>query len=144
MNKFQVLIDTNAYAAFKRGHPPAVEILQCAQTIAINSIVLGELFAGFATGNQEAKNRQELEQFLATPCVLVLSPNLVTADYYATIYKQLKGKGRPIPTNDMWIAATALQHELALFSYDKHFAYIDSLWHGQQLEDFLPRLKPPE
>ena len=61
-----ILLDTNAYAAFKRGMPDAVEVIAHAPRIGINSIVLGELLSGFAVGTREAENRQELEQFLAS------------------------------------------------------------------------------
>ena len=61
-----------------------------------------------------------------------------TADYYALVYRELRKKGRPIPTNDLWIAATALQHGLALFSYDAHFTEIDGLPVGTQWLDFSP------
>jgi tRNA(fMet)-specific endonuclease VapC len=60
-----------------------------------------------------------------------------TAEHYATIYVHLKRKGRPIPTNDMWIAASALRHGFALFTYDGHFQYISGLFIGKTLEDFL-------
>ena len=61
-----------------------------------------------------------------------------TAGFYAHVYRQLRRKGKPIPTNDLWIAATALQHGFAVFSHDRHFAEIDGLLTGQQLADFLP------
>ena len=62
-----LLLDTNAYAAFKRGSPEAVEIIRRVPLIAVSSIVLGELLAGFAVGSRETANRQELDQFLASP-----------------------------------------------------------------------------
>jgi len=97
----ELLIDTNAYAAFKRGHPQAVVI---------------------------------------TPRVTILTIDNNTAEYSANIYKLLKNKGKPIPTNDMWIAAMALQHDFALLTYDKHFTNVDNLLYGQQLKDFLPSI----
>jgi len=60
-----------------------------------------------------------------------------TAERYATISVDLKRKGLPIPTNDMWIAASALRHDLALFTYDGHFKHISGLLIGRTLEDFL-------
>ncbi|MEN8215422.1 MAG: type II toxin-antitoxin system VapC family toxin [Pseudomonadota bacterium] len=136
--ELELLVDTNAYAAFKRGHPQAVDVLRHAKTIGMSNVVLGELLAGFATGKKEVENQQELNQFLKTPRVVILTIDDTTARYYANIYKQLRNKGKPIPTNDMWIAATALQHGLALLTYDKHFANVDNLLHGQQLKDFFP------
>jgi tRNA(fMet)-specific endonuclease VapC len=61
-----VLLDTNAYVAFKRGRPDAVDVLMHVPRIGMNSIVLGELLSGFAVGSREEANRQELQQFLAS------------------------------------------------------------------------------
>jgi predicted nucleic acid-binding protein len=61
-----------------------------------------------------------------------------TAEYYAHTYLSLRRKGKPIPTNDLWIAATALQHGLAVFTYDKHFFDIDGIIAGNTSESFLP------
>jgi len=69
----------------------------------------------------------ELELFLETPRVHFLSLNETTAEIYATAFKQLKSKGKPIPTNDIWIAATAMQHGLSLLTLDKHFDSIAGL-----------------
>lgn len=132
-----ILLDTNAYAAFKQGQPEAVEIVRRATRLLINAVVLGELLAGFAAGTREAKNRAELQQFLASPRVTLVGIDDHTADYYAAVYKALRGKGRPIPTNDMWIAATALQHGAALFSVDAHFDQIDGVVVGSTLVDLM-------
>ena len=131
-----LLLDTNAYAALKRGIPEAVEIIRYAPSIGISSVVLGELLGGFAAGTQEATNKHELERFLSSGRVQMLVVDAETARYYATVYRGLRYKGRPIPTNDIWLAATALQHDLALFSYDNHFRAIDGLVTGNQLSDF--------
>ena len=93
----------------------------------MSSVVIGELLAGFAVGSREAQNRNELQQFLASARVVVVAADERTAAYYATVYRGLRAKGRPIPTNDMWIAALALQHGCALFSFDGHFQSIDGL-----------------
>ncbi|MEI8307616.1 MAG: PIN domain-containing protein [Chloroflexales bacterium] len=85
------------------------------------------MLAGFAVGSREAQNRSDLQQFLASARVIVTVVDERTAIYYATVYQSLRTKGRPIPTNDMWIAATALQHGCALFSFDGHFQSIDGL-----------------
>jgi predicted nucleic acid-binding protein len=133
-----ILLDTNAYAAFKRGDAEAVAILRTAETIGFSAVVLGELLSGFALGNREADNRRELSEFLASPRVTLLPVTEDTAGFYARVYQGLRRKGKPIPTNDLWIAATALQHGFAVFSHDRHFAEIDGLLTGQQLADFLP------
>ena len=132
-----ILLDTNAYAAFKRGAVDAVEVLQHVRRIGVNSIVLGELLSGFAVGAREEENRRELDQFLASARVERLAIDMGTAAHYATVYRDLRRRGRPIPTNDMWIAATALQHGLAVFSYDGHFREVGGLRVGVRLDDFL-------
>jgi predicted nucleic acid-binding protein len=125
-----VLLDTNGYAAFKQGQAEALDIVRRAARIAVSTVILGELLAGFAAGSRETKNRSELQQFLAADRVVVLVVDEVTADYYAAVYGALRKKGQPIPTNDMWIAASALQHGFAIFSYDAHFKYVDGLLVG--------------
>ena len=96
-----ILLDTNAYAAFKSGEEEAVEVLRYAETIGVSTIVLGELLSGFAAGNQEASNRRELTGFLESPRVVVLPIDEETAQFYAHVYRGLRRKGKPIPTNDL-------------------------------------------
>jgi predicted nucleic acid-binding protein len=132
-----ILLDTNAYVAFKQGTADAVEVVQHAPRMGLNSIVLGELLSGFAMGTREQENRQELEQFLASDRVDQIGVDLDTAEHYATVYRDLRRRGRPIPTNDMWIAATALQHGLAIFSHDRHFHEVPGLLIGSRLADFI-------
>jgi tRNA(fMet)-specific endonuclease VapC len=122
-----ILIDTNAYTAFKRGLTEAVDIIQRSPQIALPIIVIGELLAGFAAGQREEKNKQELELFLASPRVTFLAIDKQTTEFYASVYASLRSKGQPIPTNDLWIAALALQHGAVLFSFDAHFQHITCL-----------------
>ncbi len=125
-----ILIDTNAYTAFKRGDAAALEVIQRAPQLALPVIVIGELLAGFAAGQKEERNKQELEAFLASARVKVLTIDRQTTNFYARIYASLRAKGQPIPTNDLWIAALALQHNAALFSFDAHFSNITGLQVG--------------
>ena len=133
-----ILLDTNAYAAFKRGDPAVVAILRHAPTLLLSATVLGELLGGFAAGRKESVNRAELAQFIGTPRVRVVSVTAATADLYGLIYAALRRKGRPIPTNDLWIAASSLEHGAALLSLDAHFQAIEGLRVGRTLEDFIP------
>jgi tRNA(fMet)-specific endonuclease VapC len=126
-----ILIDTNAYTAFKRGLTEAVDIIQRSPQIALPIIVIGELLAGFAAGQREEKNKQELELFLASPRVILLIVDKKTTEFYASIYASLRAKGQPIPTNDLWITALALQHSTPLFSFDKHFQNVMGLTIGE-------------
>jgi len=120
-------IDTNVYSQFRRGEPAALRALRTSHEIHLPLMVLGELLAGFAAGSHAARNREELARFLASPRVLLLKPDEKTADHYAAIYAALRRQGTPIPTNDLWIAALARQHRLALFSFDDHFAVVPGL-----------------
>ena len=133
-----ILIDTNAYTAFMLGDAAVVEVLAHADRICLNSIVLGVLLGGFAAGTREAKNRGELARFLDSPRVELVPVTAQTADSYALVYSSLRRKGQPIPTNDLWIAASALEHGAALLTREAHFRQVDGLRCGQQLEDFLP------
>lgn len=133
-----ILVDTNAYTAFMRGDAEVVEVLAHAERICLNSVVLGELLGGFAAGTRESKNRAELARFLESPRVEVVPVTAQTADSYALVYSNLRRRGTPIPTNDLWIAASALELGAALLTRDAHFAQIDGLRSGQKLEDFLP------
>ncbi len=123
----RIAIDTNIYTSFKVNDQSVVEALRDCDLIAVDVTVVAELFSGFSLGAKEKKNRQELEAFLDSPRVEVLLHDLETADYYALIVKRLKAKGRPIPTNDIWIAANVMKHGLALYSFDDHFEEIEGL-----------------
>jgi predicted nucleic acid-binding protein len=115
------------YVAFKRGDGDVVELLRLADEITLSSTILGELLAGFAAGRREAENREELASFLDSPRVRVVDVDAATADRYARVFALLRRKGRPISTNDLWIAASALQHGYLLASRDQHFAAIEGL-----------------
>jgi predicted nucleic acid-binding protein len=123
----RILIDTNVYAAFKRNNPIAVHALRTAEYVGVNVVVLGELYSGFKGGNREGINKKELEQFLDSPRVVIVQIDEETAEFYAKLYYDLKKKGKPIPSNDMWVAASAMRHGLSLFSYDEHFKNIEGL-----------------
>ncbi len=123
----KIIIDTNFYVAFKRGDEAAIQALKKAEYIAVNTVILGELLAGFRGGSKEKQNRKELDAFFDSPRVDLLPIDDGTAEFYAQIFSELKEKGRPIPTNDLWLAASALQHGLALATYDSHFSNIIGL-----------------
>lgn len=83
--------------------------------------------SGFSLGRKAQKNKDDFTLFLKDPKVVSLSLNDQTSFYYSEIYKKLRMAGSPIPTNDMWIAAIALQLDLPIFTFDKHFAHADGL-----------------
>ncbi len=125
MNK--ILIDTNIYSRAMRGDLSVTTALRQVNHIGMSAISIGELLSGFMGGNKEQENRQELGQFLDSPrtCLYPLDEN--TAEYYSLVLNQLKEQGTPIPTNDIWIAATAFQYGLPLYTFDKYFSNIAGL-----------------
>lgn len=133
-----IALDTNAYAAFKRGNAEVTAVLQHAPSILVCATVLGELLGGFAAGRKEDTNRRELQQFLSVSRVSVVACTAATADLYALVFAALRRKGTPIPTNDLWIAASSLEHGAALLTLDVHFQNIDGLRVGTRLENFIP------
>jgi tRNA(fMet)-specific endonuclease VapC len=133
-----IALDTNAYAAFKRGDEEIAAVLQYAPTILVCVTAIGELLGGFAAGQRESENRKELTQFLNSPRVKVVPGTTATADLYALVYAALRRKGLPIPTNDLWIAANSLEHGAALLTLDTHFKSVDGLRVGTRLDDFIP------
>ena len=122
-----VLLDTSAYSALWRGDQAVLEVLRRSQTIAIPAVVLGELHSGFRAGNRCAENTTQLAQFLSKSSVRVLPITEETALRYAEVDVYLRKKGRPIPRNDVWIAAVALEHGLQLLTLDVHFREIPLL-----------------
>jgi tRNA(fMet)-specific endonuclease VapC len=122
-----VALDTNAYSDFMRGDSSRVHIVRTARSIHLPLIVLGELRAGFAAGNQQSANAANLQRFLNSPRVSILLPDEQTTHHYAQLYLQLRKKSVAIPTNDLWIAALAIQHHLILCTSDAHFAQIPQL-----------------
>jgi tRNA(fMet)-specific endonuclease VapC len=133
-----LLLDTNAYTALMRGDAETLEVLTHAERLLMNSVVLGELLGGFAAGTREATNRELLAKFLDSPRVELVAVTATTADSYALVYSNLRRRGQPIPSNDLWIAASALEHGAALLTRDAHFAQIEGLRIGWRLQDFLP------
>lgn len=117
----RIFLDTSAYSAFKRGHPLLKHRIREAAQIQLNSVVLGELRAGFLKGTKLDENLSELAQFLASPRVTVAAVDEETAQRYAVIFDSLRRLGHPIPTNDIWIAASAMQLGSVLVTTDPHF-----------------------
>ena len=121
------MLDTSAYAALQRGHQAILDVLRRSETVAVSAVVLGELYSGFRAGNRWAENTAQLAQFLSKPSVRVLNVTEETALRYAEVDVYLRRKGRPIPRNDVWIAAVALEHGLQLLTQDVHFREIPML-----------------
>jgi len=120
----RICLDTSGYSAFKRGHERAVELVRRASEIVIPVTVLGELFAGFRRGGRAQRNHEELDRFRQSPRVRILRLDEETAACYAEILSGLRERGTPIPTNDIWIAASAMQAGLRVVTSDRHFQQV--------------------
>jgi tRNA(fMet)-specific endonuclease VapC len=123
----RLLLDTSAYSAFMRGHPDVVENVQLADEIYVNPIVLGELLAGFTRGTRFRKNQAELSEFLSSTRVHVVDIDEGTASRYSVILNSLWKAGTPIPTNDLWISASAMQHGLQILTSDGHYLKVSQV-----------------
>jgi len=120
-------LDTNRYTDLCRGTEEVVELVEAADEVWLPFIVLAELRAGFAVGTQGPRNEAVLRRFLHKPGVDVLYADEQTTHHYASVYRQLRNQGAPIPANDMWIAALVLQHSLTLCDRDAHFNALPQL-----------------
>ena len=123
----KILIDTNIYSHAMLGEEIVISVLRHAAVIGISAVSIGELLSGFKGGKRESENQTELKEFLDSSRVRILPIDEETAEFYAEIINQLRRDGKPIPTNDIWIGAIALQHGLRMFSRDKHFKHIAGL-----------------
>lgn len=123
----RLALDTNRYTDLARGIAEVVEAAEHADTLFLPFVVLAELRAGFSVGRRGAENERILRRFLAKDGVGVLYPDDQTTHHYAAVYRQLRRQGTPIPTNDVWIAALVLQHNLTLCDRDRHFDNLPQL-----------------
>lgn len=123
----RVLLDTNAYTALFRGHTEVARIVRQSEEVLFSPIVAGELLFGFRNGTRYEANRREMDAFLDNPFVRKLELTMVTADRFGRLAAALRKKGRPVPSNDLWIAAQAMETGADLLSFDRHFAEIDGL-----------------
>jgi len=123
----KLALDTNRYTDLCRGDVGVVQTVELADQVWLPFIVLGELRAGFVVGNQGPRNEAVLRRLLMRPGVGVLYADEQTTHHYASIFRQLRKQGTPIPTNGMWIAALVLQHSLVLCARDVHFDALPQL-----------------
>lgn len=126
----RLALDTNRYVDLCKGVDETVALLEEAEAILLPFVVIGELRAGFVHGRREAENERTLRRFLLKDGVGVLCADDQTTHHYAAVFRQLRKQGTPIPTNDMWLAALVLQHNLVLHARDKHFDHLPQLVRG--------------
>jgi tRNA(fMet)-specific endonuclease VapC len=123
----RVALDTNRLSDFFRGDADLVAWLETCDEVWIPLMVLAEIKAGFYGGTQQSQNEILLRKLLTMPTVAILLPSRETAEHYARLFVQLKRAGTPVPDNDLWIGALALEHDLVLVTRDRHFEKIPQL-----------------
>ena len=120
-----MILDTNALSAYLDSDPEAIRIISDAPELAIPVIVAGEFTFGIAQSRHREVYSRSLQRILDRCTVLDIG--LPTARHYAAIRLELKAAGRPIPANDLWIAALCRQHALPIMSRDAHFDFVGGL-----------------
>jgi tRNA(fMet)-specific endonuclease VapC len=120
-----VILDTNALSAFADASSPVIAALQSADDASVPVIVLGEFRYGITHSRQHREYEAWLERYLPTFRLLDITEE--TAVEYAIIRSELRRIGKPIPANDVWIAALCRQHDLPLLTRDAHFDHIKRL-----------------
>ena len=123
----RILLDSNAYSMLMRGHEQVAELVRRSEDVLVSVVVLGELMFGFRRGSRFDQNMADLRSFLRSPYVSLVPFGPVTADRYSRIAASLRAKGRPIPTNDIWIAAQVMESGAELVSADEHFSHVDGI-----------------
>ena len=123
----KVFIDTNIYCNAFRNVQAAISILQYYEEILLSPIVIAELLAGFKKGSREKENKKQLKEFLSRDRVQEIPVTSNTSEFYAHIITHLRKEGTPVPANDIWIAAQAMENGAALASSDRHFEKIPGI-----------------
>ena len=123
----KILLDTSAYVGFKRNAVETVEIIVKAELIIFSPVVMGELMFGFRNGTRFKENMDDLDRFLKHEAVDLVPIGKITSDRYSRIAVNLRKQGTPIPTNDIWIAAQAMEQGAELITSDHHFDKINGL-----------------
>ena len=121
----RLVLDTSAFSQFQRGNSEAVARIDGALWVGVPTITVGELETGFRLGRRYESNRELLETFLRNSVVELIAVDEQVAQIYAEIVVALRKAGRPLPTNDIWIAACAARTGATVLTFDAHFAEID-------------------
>ena len=123
----KLVLDSNFYSLFDVGHEAAIELMTHAESYYLPSIVVGELCHGFRYGNRYEENLKRLKLFLKTFHAEVIPVDMETAILFGEIAASLKKKGKPIPSNDIWIAACCLSVGGTLATMDGDFLHVDQI-----------------
>lgn len=120
----RIALDTNRYVDLCRGRAETARLVATAEMVFLPFVVVAELRAGFALGRRSVENERVLRRFLLKEGVQVLFADDQTTLHYASLFRQLRLQGTPIPTNDIWISALVLQHNAVLHDRDRHFDHL--------------------
>ena len=123
----RLVFDTSAYPHFRAGHGALLDCLAKAAVVVVPAIVLGELDAAFDAGLRAKENRTRLAELLDEPFVTVAPVTAAVARHYGRIVGELRRAGTPIPTNDVWIAATTADCGGTVLTFDRHFERVAGL-----------------
>lgn len=123
----RLALDTNRYVDFAQGSESVVHLLEHAREVFVPCIVLAELRAVFRMGSKAMENERDLRAFLNRSGVFTLNPDEGTTHVYADLHVELRRRGSPVPTNDLWIASLVIQHDLVLLTRDEHFNAVPRL-----------------
>lgn len=123
----RILLDSNAYTLFHKGHDGITELVHDADDVLMSAVVVGELLYGFRHGTRWEENLPILEEFLGRPHVTFVPIRFATTEHYGRIAGSLRAVGRLIPTNDIWIAAHAFETGAELASADRDFEAVEGL-----------------
>src|SRR5688500_1517524 len=123
----RLVLDTSAYSRLRGGDARVLDRVAAATLVLLPAIVLGELEAGFALGSRAAENRRSLAELLAEPFVQAVPIDAAVANRYGAIFAQLRRAGTPVPTNDIWIAAVAIDRGATVLTFDDHFRQVRGL-----------------
>ncbi|MBU1172067.1 MAG: type II toxin-antitoxin system VapC family toxin [Proteobacteria bacterium] len=123
----RIILDTNAYSKLLTGNDNVLDIVASADVIFMSIFVLGELHAGFKGGTKNRENQSILKRFLTKPSVKILLGTSETAEVFGGLMNMLKKAGTPLPINDVWIAAHAIETGSVIVTYDLHFRKISGI-----------------
>jgi tRNA(fMet)-specific endonuclease VapC len=121
----KLLLDTNIVIELFRGNQLVIDFLDNQEKIYLPTATLGELYLGAYRSSNVSKKLQEIKSFLESCAVLYT--DATTSDKYAIIKTALLNKGKPIPENDIWIAATAMHYDISLYTFDEHFKEVEGI-----------------
>lgn len=123
----KLVLDTNAYSYSARGDEAPLTALERAEELYIPAIVYGELYYGFQCGARLGANLDQLDKFIDEFGVKLIDVDREVARFFGEIFASLRKKGRPIPTNDIWISACCMSVGGTLLTFDEHFRHVSQI-----------------